>query len=371
MNICSSLLMLICICIPEWNHPFSTNDLHCSFWADYNQFNNKPHVAHTWYKKMLSKQEVPGYRYKGLLHLFKRTNNIDQIISLMPSVEKSCKNDTEIQLLFAQSLEEAGLQSAADEKFITLLHTSKDNMQIVLQAAQIFMRRKEPENALLTIKDYLALAQGNPNNFIFHFLAAQAHLMLDRKKEAIEQLELSLNLHPSFDKGWLLLALLNEQTGQLKKAIQGYATYLQLNEKPSPSIQEHLLQLAFEQKLIESKRDQMRVAQSDFDKLMSYFKEHKYKEALKMIDDYVITDDMQFQEVKVHTINRGRPIIMVNGRLSPPDQAIRAYKKSPLLKPLTKWYSRYEDQYAAFQKDGMSFSQNLPSLTANTNLSGQ
>lgn len=251
MNRYRFMLMLACICVAQWNSPFSINDLHYSFWGDYNQFNNRPQVAMTWYNKALKTKDAPGYRYKGLLHLFKRTNNIDKIISFMPSLEKACCNDTEIQLLFAQSLQEAGQQVAADQKYLSLLHKAKDNQQVAFQAAQIFMKRKEPENAILTIKDYIAHKQGNPNNFIFHFLAAQAYLTLDKKKEAIEQLAQSVALNPSFDKGWLLYALLNEQTGQLAKAVEGYTNYLQETDEPSAQIQEHLLRLASKQKLQE------------------------------------------------------------------------------------------------------------------------
>lgn len=327
MNIYKLMLMLACICIAQWNNPFSTNDLHYSFWADYNQFNNRPQVAMTWYNKALSKKDVPGYRYKGLLHLFKRTNNVDKIISFIPSLEKSCCNDTEIQLLFAQSLQEAGQHAAADQKFLSLLHRAKDNQRIAFQAAQIFMKRKEPENALLTIKDYLAHTQGNPNNFIFHFLAAQAYLSLDKKKEAIEQLAQSVSLNPSFDKGWLLYALLNEQTGQIARAVEGYTNYLQETDEPSAQIQEHLLRLAFKQKLQVMNLQQIQLNKKYLDKLLVYFKERKYKEALKMINEYQFTQE----------------------------DADSSNLTSTLLHPFTKWYSKNENQYATFQNEPLHF----------------
>lgn len=311
----------------------------------------------TWYNKALSKNNVPGYRYKGLLHLFKRTNNLDKIISFIPSLEQACCNDTEIQLLFAQSLQEAGQQEAADQKIMSLQHKVKDNLQIAFQAAQIFMKRKEPENALLTIKDYIAYAQGNPNNFIFHFLAAQAYLSLDKKKEAIEQLAQSVSLNPSFDKGWLLYALLNEQTGELKKAIDCYTNYLQETEEPSAQIQEHLLRLAFKQKLQEMNLQQIHLNKKYLDKLLAYFKERRYKEALKMINEYQFTNQelITNPELNVQMIRKDDHILLVdNGFLLNSIRTI-PYQRSTPLHPCTKWYSKYKDQYATFQNEPLHF----------------
>ncbi len=327
MNIYHLALIFTCIWITQRTTPFSINDLHYSFWADYNQFNNRPQVAMNWYNKALAKKDIPGYRYKGLLHLFKRTNNVDKIISFIPSLEKTCCNDTEIQLLFAQSLQEAGQHAAADQKFLSLLHKAKDNQRIAFQAAQIFMKRKEPENAISTIKDYLAHTQGNPNNFIFHFLAAQAYLSLDKKREAIEQLAQSVSLNQSFDKGWLLYALLNEQTGETSKAIEGYTNYLQETDRPSAQIQEHLLRLAFKEKLQKMNRKEININTKYLEKILAYFKERKYREALKMITEYQLPQE-----------NTDNPNLT-----------------STLLDPVTKWYSDYQNHYAKIQHEPLSF----------------
>ncbi len=293
MKMCYGLLLLACMMprscmMPQRSVQFTASDLHCSWWADYNQFGKNPQVAYQWYKKFLDDEQRPGYMYKGLLHLLQQTNNNSQIILLMPSIEPSFAHDTEAQLLFAQALQQAGHQNAADKKFIQLLDKAKDNQQVAFQAAQVFLRKKEPENALQTIKDYLSSTPGNPSNFIFHFLEAQIYLGMNKKQEALASIEKSLDLQPSFDKGWLMLALLHEQDDQLKKAIKEYTTFLEISDAPSLQIQEHILRLAFKQKLIEAQEQKLQVDISCFDQALALFKAHKYKEALQTINNCLI-----------------------------------------------------------------------------------
>ena len=297
-------LLLVASMMPQWSVTFTASDLHCSWWADYNQFGKHPQVSYQWYKKFLENERRPGYMYKGLLHLLQQTNNNNQIILLMPSIEPSFAHDTETQLLFAQALQQAGDQNAADQKFIRLLDKAKDNQQVAFQAAQVFLRRKEPENALQTVKDYLSCAPGNPSNFIFYFLEAQIYLWMDKKQEALASIEKSLDLQPSFDKGWLMFALLHEQEGQLKKAIKGYTTFLDLSNTPSLHIQEHILRLAFKQKLLEAQEQQLKVDMSCFDQALAFFKAHKYKEALQAIDRCLIQQpkDTDAKVLKVQTL---------------------------------------------------------------------
>jgi hypothetical protein len=67
--------------------------------------------------------------------------------------------------------------------------------------------------------------------------------MLDKKIEALAELQRSLDIHPTFDKGWLLYGLLQEQLGSFKKAIKGYMYYLNLSQVSAPHIQDHILRL--------------------------------------------------------------------------------------------------------------------------------
>lgn len=284
---------------------FSGDDLHASFWANYNGFGKKPAAAFEWYKKYLCQRNLPGYMYRGLLHLFKQTNNLQQIIALMPLVEDAFTDDIEIQMLFVHALQQTGAQDAADKRVITLSSKIKDNQELAFHAAQTYLRHKEPENALQTINDYLSHASGRLNNFIFHFLKAQIYVMLDKKDEALTELQKSLDIHPSFDKGWLLFGLLQEQTGKIKKAIKGYRTFLEVSEQPIPHIQEHLLRLLFKQKLLEAQAQKSSVNMSCFEQALLMFKDNKYRQALEKIDESIVNEprDKDSKILKTHILN--------------------------------------------------------------------
>jgi tetratricopeptide (TPR) repeat protein len=225
------------------NADFKSDDLHASFWANYTGFNRKPSEAFFWYKKHLCRANLPGYMYRGLLHLFDQTANFSQIVSLMPLIEQAFANDVEMQMLFVQALKHTGNHNDADVRIMNLISRVPNNQDLTFQAAQTYLQRKEPENALKTIDDYLVHASGKLNNFVFYFLKAQIYLMLDKKVEALAELQRSLDIHPTFDKGWLLYGLLQEQLGSFKKAIKGYMYFLNLSQIPAPHIQDHILRL--------------------------------------------------------------------------------------------------------------------------------
>lgn len=295
------VILLLCLSTAVLDHAVLSIDLHRSFWADYNQYNHKLNVALTWYNKLLSKQNAPGYMYRGLLHLLQQTHNIQQILALMPKLDASLSDDVEMQLLFAHILEQTGNQAAADQKFLKLLTIAKENQQVAFYAAQVFLRKKEPENALSTIQDYVANSTGHPTNFIFHFLAAQIYLQLNKKEDAIKQIALCLSLHPTFDKGWLMYALLHEQNDMLEQAIHGYTTYLQINKTSLPHIKEHIMRLALKQQMM---------AQNPFfyneqlTQALHLFKRNNYTQALMLINQYVMRHprDNEAKLFKIQTL---------------------------------------------------------------------
>ena len=54
---------------------------------------------------------------------------------------------------------------------------------------------------------------------------------MDSKHHALVSVKKSLELQPRFDRGWLLYSLIEEQLGNTKEALRGYATYLNLSGK--------------------------------------------------------------------------------------------------------------------------------------------
>lgn len=237
------LLLGMCISASDQAGTSLSINLHRAFWADYNQFNRKYTTAYSWYQKMLDAPHKPNYMYKGLLHLFAQTKQYPRILALINTLDESFQHDVDVQLLFAQALQFAGNQKAAEQKILKLSSIVKDNQQVALNAAQIFFRAKEPENALLTIQDYIASQEGDPHNFIFHFLAGQIYLSLNKKELALKQVSACLALQPHFDKAWLMLALLHEQLNNIPKALDAYQMYMQITKETAPHVKQRMLAL--------------------------------------------------------------------------------------------------------------------------------
>ena len=261
----------------------NADKLHQNWIGAYMEYKGDLNQALQWYKKLIEEPETPGFMYKGILHLLGHTQTYKPIIQLMPKVEASFKDDIEIQLLFAQALQKAGYQTAADERIIKLFEKNKQNAEVALITAQTYVRRKELENATQTIEQHLSHAPGNMNNFVFYFLLAQIKLMLNNKPEAIALIQKSLDLNAQFDKGWLLYAMLNEQEKDIAKAIEGYATYLEITITPEPQLEKHLLQLLMQQNLLMHPQGILVGNSTRMQEMLALFKEHKYKKAISLL----------------------------------------------------------------------------------------
>lgn len=253
------------------------------FIANYHQFGGDMKKAYERYKELIQ-SEAPAYTYKGYIHLLFDTGNYAHILQLMPKVDSLFKENKDVQVIFAKVLEQAGKSEEADIRFIELNEKFKNDQEVAFQAANSHLRRKEPENALQVIDAMLNSSARKPNNFIFYFMKAQILLQLNKKNEALANVQKSLELHPKFDKGLLLYALLSEQEGQLNDAIKGYSSFLEVSGS-NREIEEHLLQLVFKQKIEQqSKNKTLLVNKQCFDKALALFDEKKYEPALAQID---------------------------------------------------------------------------------------
>ena len=285
-------------------HGVSADMLHSSFWADYHLFGKKPQIAFEWYKKLLEGKKPPAYMYRGLVQLLSQSDNAKQIVLLMPSLEAAFKDDIEMQLIFARALQQTGHHKAADEKMLQLLTKAPGDPQVVFNTVQVYLRNKEFQKALAALSTFIDQTHNRMNNHIFHFLKAQIYLSMDKKPEALAETEKSLELYPTFEKGWLLYALLHEQLGALKKAIKGYTSYLELTGG-SPEIQEHLLRLSLKQRILDTNAKEVYVSQSHLEQAMVLFKQKKFKEALDEVDKAISKDphDTDAKLFKIQVLN--------------------------------------------------------------------
>lgn len=231
--------------------------------------------------------QVPVYAYKGYIHLLFDTANYPHIVQLIPQLDPVFEHDPAIQLIFAQVLEKSGKIDQADERYIKLNDRFKNNQEIAFNAANSYLRRKEPENALQVIDGLLNSSPRKANNFIFHFMKAQIYIQLNKKQEALKAVQKSLEMHPRFDKGWLLLALLHEQEGQLNDAIKGYTNFLEVTDGNNKEVEQHLLQLIFKQKIKDNHAKGTTVNKQCLDNALLLFEKKQYKKALDILDECI------------------------------------------------------------------------------------
>jgi tetratricopeptide (TPR) repeat protein len=258
---------------------------HRYFLANYNHFSGNISLAQNWYQELFSTNHSI-YTYKGYLNFLADTKQFKQITTLIPSLEKKFNKDPDIQLLLATALEQTSQIKKADNLIISLSQSFKTHPEITLRSAQAYMRRKEPENALLSLNAFLNNTPHRPNNFVFYFLKTQIYLQLNQYPQALENIQKCLDIHPQFDKGWLLCASLHEKEGNIKKALSGYATFLELSGG-NREIEKHLATLMLKYKSLEDNKKNILSHTISIDNALILFKQQRYNQALQHINSCI------------------------------------------------------------------------------------
>jgi len=258
---------------------------HQYFYANYSHYSgNIPH-AQDWYKELFTTNNSV-YTYKGYLSFLADTKQFKLITMLIPSLEKRFKNDPDIQLIFVTALEKTNQTKKADNLIVTLSQSFKTHSEITLRATQTYMRRQEPENALLTINAFLNNTPRRPNNFVFYFLKTQIYIQLNQYTQALDDIKKCLDIHPQFDKGWLLCASLYEKEGKIEEALSGYATFLELSGG-NKEVEKHLLTLMFRYKSLEDSKQALLSHTVNIDNALILFKQQRYAQALTHINSCI------------------------------------------------------------------------------------
>jgi tetratricopeptide (TPR) repeat protein len=301
------------------------DQLHTYLMANYHHFSKQWEKALELYKRTL-KLNSSTFAYKGFVHFLRDTNNDQLIVELQPIIRESFKDDIDMLSMLAQALANTDHQPQADELFINLNAKDKKNSEIAFHTAQVYIRKKELENALNIINTFLNVATRKPTHFLFHFMKAQIYLQLNNKKEALASIKESLNLHPRFEKGWLLQALLEEKEGRLTEAIKGYENFLDL-VGPNQAIAQHLVGLAFKQKIIEQHSTTQTSSHNQLTQSLQLFEQHKYQAALMVLEPYIVQN----------TTNKEAKMLKI--------QILTALDHVPqLLKTLKEWILQEPDE---------------------------
>lgn len=259
-------------------------NMHTYLWANYNQFCGNNEQASAWYQRVF--ESNPSlHSYRGYLYHLDETGKYQEIVDLFPKIKDSVQEDAKVQLIHALALEQVGRSNASDEELIRLQAKFKGDKEITFYTANKYLRSKEPENALSVIDDFLKISPRRPQNFIFYFMKSQIYSQLNKNEDALASIKQALQLHPQFDKAWLLLALLEEQAGKVQEAIQGYTSYLEITTEPNKNIEQHLLQLALKQELAQKNKRMVTLDPACFEKAAALFERKQFRQALSTINE--------------------------------------------------------------------------------------
>jgi len=274
----------LCIAFTSIAHSVAndTTTFHSYFWANYNHFAGNLGLANNWYKNLFSSKNSI-YTYNGYLSFLADTKQYKQIIQLMPSLSEKFAQNPDVQLIFVNALQHTNQSQKADNLLITLSQTFKTHPEITLQAAQTYIKRQEAENALLTINAFLNNTPRRPNNFVFYFLQCHVHIQLNQLPQALQSIQLCLEMHPAFDKGWLLYASLHEKEGKIKEALSGYATFLELAGSNS-QVEKHLFTLMLKYKALEDNKQTLLSQSATIDNALILFKNNQPQQALLVVN---------------------------------------------------------------------------------------
>ncbi len=333
----------------------SSGNLHRYMWANYKQFEGHTKEAEAWYDRIFSTDQPSIFTNKGYLHFLQDHGNYQRIVELMPKIEETFKNDPDIQLIFINAMKKRGNTAQAEDKLIRLSREFKTHPEVVYQATEAFIQRKEMNNALSLIDDYLNSAPRRPNNFIFYFLKGQVFMQMRDFKQAHAQIEQCLEAHPRFPQGWLLLAMIEEQQGKINDAIKGYTSYLEV-AGPNKQIEQHLLGLTLKQKAAQGNRQILFVKQSCFAKALILFERKQYQVALNQVNQCLTQNqqDVQARLLKVQILSAMQNINELITTISPwiaqePDNAMW-YQTLHLLTRANVPIARVIDALTAIQK---------------------
>lgn len=260
----------------------ASDNLHRYMWANYNQFAGKKEVASRWYNDIFM-TNPSLYAYKGYAHLLFDAGQYKAMLPLLPKLEPLFTKDPILGLIFAQALDQTGNAQAADERIITLNDKFKNNQEIAYQTVSTYVRRKEPENALRIIDNFLNGSPRKPTHFVFYFLKSQIYAKLNNLPEALTNIQKSLEMQPYFDRGWLMLALLQENAGRIQEAIKGYTTFLEI-AGPQGEVESHLMQLLFKQKMAQQQVSSLVANKNYFALALQLFEKKEFPAALANVN---------------------------------------------------------------------------------------
>lgn len=234
----------------------------------------------------------PAQLYELFINTLFHNGNFHEITALVERKKeifsKKLRKKLSLNLLIAQSYLMTGNTQKAEEILEGLAEQYPNNQKLAYTIATFLIKQEKFDEALTRLNTYLENKKLSSKHFLFHFLKAKIYEHKHEIKEALKEVKKSITILPSFERGWMLRAVLAERLSKNKEAISYYQKALSLGE-PNPLIEQHVFNLMLKENAVDQAASYLRNLKEK--KANHYFiladldhKAHRHEQALENIN---------------------------------------------------------------------------------------
>ncbi|KKQ32833.1 MAG: Tetratricopeptide TPR_1 repeat-containing protein [candidate division TM6 bacterium GW2011_GWF2_37_49] len=236
--------------------------------------------------------QPPIYIYEPYLKLLFEMGNLKKVIDIYSKntkkFEAKFKNNLDFWVVIAQALLVSNKDTEAGKIFGDLIKNFPDNEQVAYYHTMSMLKSNQLDKALTFLNDCLNKPIFKQKFFLFYFLRSKIYLQKSRHELALKDIEKSLKLFPSFDRGWLIQSMLMEHQGKVAEAINGYMQFLNIVGRDE-MVEKQVIQLLFNQKRYDDAAKYLKKLKGDtpeyyFNLALIEFNSGRLPQALKVVN---------------------------------------------------------------------------------------
>ncbi len=193
-------------------------------WGYYTHAEGHDRVAYDCFEQLLAVEQLAPTFYYGYIDFLTHIGAYAKIAALVPYLQKNCGHNAHVNLRGAQALERTGKIQEAYEYLIALSEQFTKNAEIIYHTARAHQAHGNIQKALDLVQKFQQTGI-NTTSCLFYYLEAQLYLELEDYTQALAIITRCLNVCPTFDKAWLLWAVLQEQEQNWQQALEGYTKF--------------------------------------------------------------------------------------------------------------------------------------------------